>query len=122
MWYRSSVTDFRKCSESQLRLKTDKEIVAVSIGPLRNRYPSVESEFEEGGTFTVQRTLERTFEGFILWDIEAGHAISLEGESTSEMKTGEAQEVEDEEGGMHDFEQFRIFGGGVEYSMTFEVE
>jgi len=83
---------------------------------------SVDSEFEEGGMLTVQRTMERTFEGFILWDIEAGHAISLEGESTSEMKTGEAQEIEDEEGGMHELEQFRIFSGSVEYSMLFEVE
>ncbi|MFT7540431.1 MAG: hypothetical protein ACI9K5_001392 [Gammaproteobacteria bacterium] len=107
---------------SELRDEDGTSIAVITYEMEATSEASVDSEFDEGGTVTVQRTLERTFEGFILWDIKAGHAISLEGESTSEMKTSESQEVEDEEGGMHEFEQFRVFSGGVEYSMAFEVQ
>lgn len=82
---------------------------------------SVDVDAEEGSV-TLLRELERTLEGTILWDLDAGHALALSGSAENEMTSTSTQSMEDPEGGEHELEQSQTFSGSVTYSITFERE
>ena len=82
---------------------------------------SVDVDVEEGD-MTLRRTIERTLQGRLAWDLEAGHALSLEATAETELVTTTTQTVFDPEGDEHELEQVQSFSGEVEYEVTFEAE
>lgn len=110
---------------TELREEDDQVIAVISYELEVTSSGEIEvepDEDSEGGAVILQRGLERTLKGEILWDIEAGHALSLEGQADSEMISTTTETVLDPEGGEHELERSQEFSGSVTYEVTFEVQ
>jgi len=86
---------------------------------------ATELEFEQElgeETVTVTTVIERTLEGELRWDLEAGHAISAELEGEASRETTRSGEVENEEGESFTLTETERHEGTVRYRATIEPE
>jgi hypothetical protein len=77
---------------------------------------------EEGMTGTMTTRIERELEGRILWDIEAGHAVSAELEGEAVRETTRPHQAENEEGDTVEYFSIERQEGTVRYTATIERE
>ena len=77
---------------------------------------------EDGATVTIKTTIERTLEGELRWDLEAGHALSAELEGEATRETTRSGEVENEAGETFTLSETERHEGTIRYRATIEAE
>lgn len=104
-------------------LEEDGRRVAVLAIELEiETYLEFEQELAEGqGTMGIKVTIERTLEGELRWDLEAGHALSAELEGEGVRETTRTSEVE-QDGEAFALAQTERQEGTLRYRATIERE
>ena len=106
-----------------IREEDDRRLAVITFTIELTSEAEQERELEdaEETQYTVGREIERTMEGELLWDVEAGHMHSLTAESEVELDVIEAISAEFD-GNEFSQQQRQTFTGTVTHTVTVERE